>query len=155
VDEIKFLTGLREEKAFTMRDRYNINSNQVMSEFEGNIKDYFTTCFVEYHREDIAETSESTSEISGKAKEDKLTSFILKIIKELDESYYQYKLSKDVLDFGDLQKKALEILENRLMCNNYKQAIYGFRGTDSTIFKRVSVDMGESGLKSLNISIST
>ncbi|MBK5242526.1 PD-(D/E)XK nuclease family protein [Clostridium sp.] len=84
VDEIKFLTGLKEEKSLTMRDRFNINSNQVMSElelktvvlkdifekyykgftemdiekkislaqeFEGNIKDYFTTCFVEYHRE--------------------------------------------------------------------------------------------------------
>ncbi|MBK5242527.1 exodeoxyribonuclease V subunit beta [Clostridium sp.] len=147
-------------------------------------------------REDISETSESTSEILEKAKVDKLTSFILKIVKELDEGYYEYKLSKDVLDFGDLQKKALEILENKLMCNNYKdryknflvdefqdtnelqrkilykltaddsgkliprklfvvgdfkQAIYGFRGTDSTIFKRVSVDMGESGLKSLNI----
>ena len=147
-------------------------------------------------RDDIADNSESIDEILEKVKEDKLSSFILKIVKELDESYYEYKLSKDVLDFGDLQKKALEILENKLMCNNYKeryknflvdefqdtnelqrkilykltadeegkliprklfvvgdfkQAIYGFRGTDSTIFKRVSGDIGESGLKSLNI----
>lgn len=147
-------------------------------------------------REDIAEASESIDGFLEQAKNDKLTSFILKIVKELDDSYYEYKLSKDVLDFGDLQKKALEILENKLMCNNYKdryknflvdefqdtnelqrkilykltadeegkliqkklfvvgdfkQAIYGFRGTDSTIFKRVSEDMGKSGRKSLNI----
>ncbi|MGH4120957.1 PD-(D/E)XK nuclease family protein [Clostridium sp.] len=84
VEEIKFLTGLKEEKSLTMRDRFNISLNQVMSElelktvvlkdifekyykgftgmdiekrislaqeFEGNIKDYFTRCFVEYHRE--------------------------------------------------------------------------------------------------------
>ena len=147
-------------------------------------------------REDIAESSHSIDDILEKSKADKLTSFVLKIVKELDESYYEYKLFKDVLDFGDLQKKSLEILENELMCNNYKdryknflvdefqdtnelqrkilykltadeqgkliprklfvvgdfkQAIYGFRGTDSTIFKRVSADIGKSGLKSLNI----
>ncbi len=147
-------------------------------------------------REDIAETSDSIQVILDKTKGNKLSSFILKIIQELDESYYQYKLSKDVLDFGDLQKKAFEILENKLICDNYKaryknflvdefqdtndlqrkilykltadeegklipgklfvvgdfkQAIYGFRGTDSTIFKRVSEDIGKSGLKSLNI----
>lgn len=84
VDEIKFLTGIKEEKSLTMRDRFNINLNDVMSElelktvvlkdifekyykgfigmdiekrisyveeFEVNIRDYFTKCFVEYHRE--------------------------------------------------------------------------------------------------------
>lgn len=147
-------------------------------------------------REDMAETSDSIQEILDKTKVNKLSSFILKIVQELDESYYEYKLSKDVLDFGDLQKKAFEILENKIIRDNYKgryknflvdefqdtnelqrkilykltadddgkliprklfvvgdfkQAIYGFRGTDSTIFKRVSEDMGKSGLKSLNI----
>ncbi len=84
VDEIKFLTGIKEGKTLTMRDRFNTNSNQVMSEvelktmvlkdifekyykgftgmdiekrlslvseFEVDIKEYFTKCFVEYHRE--------------------------------------------------------------------------------------------------------
>ncbi|MGV8979669.1 PD-(D/E)XK nuclease family protein [Clostridium sp.] len=34
VDEIKFLTGIKEQKSLTMRDRFNININDVMSELE-------------------------------------------------------------------------------------------------------------------------
>ncbi|MBU3189950.1 PD-(D/E)XK nuclease family protein [Clostridium bowmanii] len=34
VDEIKFLTGIKEERVLTMRDRFNININEVMSELE-------------------------------------------------------------------------------------------------------------------------
>ncbi|MGH4120956.1 UvrD-helicase domain-containing protein [Clostridium sp.] len=177
-------------------ENYSIEVSQLYNLYENDDLGEQLCSDILKLREDIAETSESVYEISEKVKGEKLASFILKIVSELDESYYQYKLSKDVLDFGDLQKKAFEILENKLMCNNYKdryknflvdefqdtnelqrkilykltaddsgkliprklfivgdfkQAIYGFRGTDSTIFKRVSKDMGESGLKSLNI----
>ncbi|MGH4140608.1 UvrD-helicase domain-containing protein [Clostridium sp.] len=197
------------QKSVFLKDKLNeiivtMFSDENYSEEVNNLYNSFGQKYVDEQlntdilklREDIAESSENIHEILEKAKMDKLSSFILEIVKELDECYYQYKLSKDVLDFGDLQKKAFEILESKLMCNNYKhryknflvdefqdtnelqrkilykltadengkliakklfvvgdfkQAIYGFRGTDSTIFKRVSEDMGKSGLKSLNI----
>ncbi|MBU3189949.1 UvrD-helicase domain-containing protein [Clostridium bowmanii] len=197
------------QKSVFLKDKLNEIINTMFSD-ENYIKEvnslynFFEKKYVDEQlcidilklREDIAESSENIHEILEGAKEDKLTSFILIMVKELDDSYYQYKLSKDMFDFGDLQKKAFEILESKLMCDNYKdryknflvdefqdtnelqrkilykltadengklipkklfvvgdfkQAIYGFRGTDSTIFKRVSEDMGESGLKSLNI----
>lgn len=121
--------------------------------------------------------------------------FIFHMVKEIEEYYSTSKLSKDLLDYSDLEGMTLTVLENDRLRERYrkryktllvdefqdtnevqrkiiyhiaaddngvlvparlfivgdfKQSIYGFRGTDYRIFKNVSGDIGDDGKVALS-----
>lgn len=147
-------------------------------------------------REKLGEQGKETIEaLYKRSKDNILHFFILEVVKALDDTYTSYKLKNDVLDYNDLQRMCLELLQQEeiriryraryryllvdefqdinhiqkdiiyalvkdddgtiypgrlFVVGDFKQSIYGFRGTDYRIFNEVADDMGEGAKLSLD-----
>lgn len=146
-------------------------------------------------RENILESAYTIEEMHKKYKGSLIEEFIMKVIVDIEKEYEEYKLSRDILDFCDLQIKTVQVLENKDICKYYrekysrflvdefqdineiqkkliykftaknniiepkrlfivgdlKQSIYGFRGADCKVFKKVSQEMSVEARKQLSI----
>jgi ATP-dependent helicase/nuclease subunit B len=93
VEEIKFLTGLKEEKSLTMRDRFNISSNGVMSQLELKtvvLKDIFEKYYKGFTDMDIENKISFVEEFEGNIKEHSAKSFV-EYHREMEEGYNNYE----------------------------------------------------------------
>jgi ATP-dependent helicase/nuclease subunit A len=80
-------------------------------------------------REKIFEQGSSPEEVYDRAKEDKLSEFVLTMLRAMEEGYRDYKLQGDVLDYNDLENLTCELLMDKKVRERYKE-----------IYKRLLVD---------------
>lgn len=77
-------------------------------------------------RDHILESGYSFEEIYINSKYNSITELIVKIISEIDNVYNNYKINNDMLDFTDLQRLAIELLNNEKIQRNYKNRFTRF-----------------------------
>ena len=93
VEEIKFLTGLKEEKSLTMRDRFNISLNEVMSQLELKtvvLQEIFEKYYKGFTDMDIENKISFVEEFEGNIKDYFAKSFV-EYHREMEEDYNNYE----------------------------------------------------------------
>lgn len=108
----------------------NVEYSEVINYFKNYLGDkYILNSFTNELlkcREHILESGYSIDEIHENSKHNNIIEFIVKIISEIDNVYKHYKINNDMLDFTDLQRLAIELLDNDKIQRNYRNRFTRF-----------------------------